>query len=139
MIILGISAFYHDSAATLIIDGCIIAAVQEERFSRKKHDPSYPKYSIKYCLETAAIEACDIDYVVFYDKPLSKFNRLLKTYLAFAPNGITSFLKSIPIWLKNKLFQKQQVLKELKPRGGEPVALCHKCSAYKIASDLALS
>ena len=113
MIILGISAFYHDSAATLVIDGSIIAAVQEERFSRKKHDLSYPKHSIKYCLESAAIEACDIDYVVFYDKPLSKFNRLLKTYLAFAPNGITSFRESIPIWLKNKFFQKQQVLKEL--------------------------
>ena len=113
MIILGISAFYHDSAATLVIDGSIIAAVQEERFSRKKHDHSYPKHSIKYCLENAAIEPCDIDYVVFYDKPLSKFNRLLKTYFAFAPNGLTSFRESIPIWLKNKFFQKQDVLKEL--------------------------
>ena len=113
MIILGISAFYHDSAATLVMDGSIIAAVQEERFSRKKHDLSYPIHSIKYCLEKAEIEACDVDYVVFYDKPLSKFNRLLKTYFAFAPNGLTSFQESIPIWFKNKFFQKQQVLKEL--------------------------
>ncbi len=113
MIILGISAFYHDSAATLVIDGSIIAAAQEERFSRKKHDFGYPKCSIKFCLEKGEIKACDVDYVVFYDKPLSKFNRLLKTYFAFAPNGLTSFRESIPVWFKNKFFQKQQVLKEL--------------------------
>ena len=113
MIILGISAFYHDSAATLVIDGDIVAAAQEERFSRIKHDHKYPKKSINYCLKRARIKASEIDYVVFYDKPLSKFSRLLKTYLAFAPNGFSSFKESIPIWLNDKRYQKKQLISEL--------------------------
>ena len=95
--ILGISAFYHDSAAALLIDGKIIAAAQEERFTRKKHDPSYPYNSIKYVLEEANLKLNEIDQIVFYEKPFLKFERLLETYLAFAPKGFANFLMSMPI------------------------------------------
>lgn len=112
MRILGISAFYHDSAAALIEDGTIVAAAQEERFSRKKHDADFPTKAIAYCLREAKVEMKDIDYVAFYDKPFLKFERLLETYLAFAPNGFRSFKTAIPIWLKEKLFQKDLLRKE---------------------------
>lgn len=110
--LLGISAFYHDSAAALIIDGQIIAAAQEERFTRVKHDPSFPKYSIQYCLDFAQCTFEDIDAVVFYDKPLLKFERLLETYLAHAPRGFRSFARAMPIWLKEKLYFKQLLRRE---------------------------
>jgi len=112
--ILGISAFYHDSAAALLIDGKIIAAAQEERFTRKKHDPSYPYNSIKYVLSEAKLELSQIDQIVFYEKPFLKFERLLETYLAFAPKGFTTFLMSIPVWLREKLFQKKFIFDQLK-------------------------
>ena len=112
--ILGISAFYHDSAAALLIDGKIIAAAQEERFTRKKHDASYPYNSIKYVLDESKFELNQIDQVVFYEKPFLKFERLLETYLAFAPNGFKSFLMSMPIWLREKLFQKKFLFDQLK-------------------------
>ena len=114
MYILGISAFYHDSAACLLKDGEIVAAAQEERFTRKKHDAGFPTHAIQYCLEEAGIAAKDIDNVVFYEKPFVKFERLLETYLAFAPKGFTSFAKAMPVWIKDKLFQKSALIKELK-------------------------
>ena len=114
MNILGISAFYHDSAACLIRDGDIIAAAQEERFTRKKHDAGFPHNSIQYCLKQAQLDPEHIDNVVFYEKPFMKFERLLETYLAFAPRGFTSFFKAMPIWIKDKLFQKSVLIKELK-------------------------
>jgi carbamoyltransferase len=98
--VLGISAYYHDSAAALVADGSIIAAAQEERFTRKKQDAGFPGSAIKYCLQSAGIELSEVDYVVFYDKPLIKFERLLETYLAYAPRGFRSFLAAMPIWLK---------------------------------------
>lgn len=113
MKILGISAFYHDAAAALVVDGEIVAAAQNERFTRKKHDQGYPKDSIDYCLKSAGISAKEIDYVAFYDKPLAKFERLLKTYFAFAPRGFESFREAIPLWVKEKLFQKNRILAEL--------------------------
>lgn len=111
--ILGISAYYHDSAAALIADGEIIAAAQEERFTRKKHDPNFPEQAIRYCLKEADINFSNIDHVVFYDKPLIKFERLIETYLAYVPKGFRSFLTAIPIWLKEKLFLKSTLKKEL--------------------------
>jgi len=114
MYILGISAFYHDSAACLLKDGEIVAAAQEERFTRKKHDAGFPTHAIQYCLKEAGIAAKDIDNVVFYEKPFVKFERLLETYLAFAPKGFTSFAKAMPVWIKDKLFQKSALIKELK-------------------------
>lgn len=114
MLILGISAFYHDSAAALIRDGVIVAAAQEERFSRKKHDSRYPTRAINYCLSTVRHGLADVDYVVFYDKPFIKFERLLDTYLAFAPRGFRSFRMALPLWLHEKLFQKRLLVKELK-------------------------
>ena len=110
--ILGISAFYHDSASALIIDGNIIAAAQEERFSRKRHDAAFPENAINYCLEEAQVNLSSIDLVVFYDKPFLKFERLIETYLSFAPQGFLSFKTAIPIWLKEKLFQKNLLHKE---------------------------
>jgi len=104
--VLGISAFYHDSAAALIEDGRIVAAAQEERFSRKKHDARFPQYALEYCLAAGGTDLAGIDYVAFYDKPFLKFERLLETYLAFAPRGFRSFRMAIPIWVKEKLFQK---------------------------------
>jgi len=115
--ILGISAFYHDSAATLIIDGEIIAAAQEERFTRKKHDNSFPANAINYVLSHSNLKMSDIDKIVFYEKPFLKFERLLETYVAFAPRGFKSFSKAMPIWLKEKLFQKQLLLENLRKLG----------------------
>ncbi len=112
--ILGISAFYHDSAATIIIDGKIIAAAQEERFTRIKHDPSYPHNAIEFVLKYANLKLSEIDQIVFFEKPFLKFERLLETYVAFAPRGFKSFSKAMPIWLKEKLFQKKFLLNELK-------------------------
>ena len=114
MRILGLSAFYHDSAAALVEDGRIVAAAQEERFTRKKHDSRYPHSAIAYCLAEAGIKLDAVDHVVFYDKPFLKFERLLETYLAFAPRGFTSFRMAIPVWLKEKLFQKKLLSDELK-------------------------
>ncbi len=114
MFILGISAYYHDSAACLLKNGEIIAAAQEERFTRKKHDACFPQSAIKYCLEEAKISANQIDNVVFYEKPFVKFERLLETYLAFAPKGFASFAKAMPVWIKDKLFQKSALIRELK-------------------------
>lgn len=107
--ILGISAFYHDSAAALIVDGQIVAAAQEERFTRKKHDPSFPSNAVNYCLRQSGLNESDLKYVAFYEKPLRKFERLLETYLAFAPRGFTSFRTALPIWLKEKLFHRRML------------------------------
>ena len=112
--ILGISAFYHDSAAALVIDGKIISAAQEERFSRKKHDARYPFNAIKFVLDNSNLKLSEIDYIVFFEKPFLKFERLLETYLAFAPKGFNSFSMSMPIWLKEKLFQKKFLFDKLK-------------------------
>ena len=114
MRILGISAFYHDSAAALLADGKLVAAAQEERFTRKKHDARFPRNAIDFCLQHAGIDFKDIDYVAFYDKPFLKFERLLETYLAFAPRGFTSFRMAIPVWLKEKLFQKSLLRDEFR-------------------------
>jgi len=111
--ILGISAFYHDSAACLVRDGEIVAAAQEERFTRKKHYAGFPSQSVRYCLREAGVSLNELRYVAFYDKPLVKFERLLETYLAFAPRGIRSFIAAMPVWLKEKLFLKQLLQKEL--------------------------
>ena len=108
-----LSAFYHDSAVALLRGGKILSAVQEERFTRKKHDSSFPKNSIKFCLKNAKISGNEIDKIVFYDKPILKFERLLETYLAFAPRGFKSFKMSIPLWLKEKVFQEDLIKKEL--------------------------
>ena len=121
MYILGISAYYHDSAACLIKDGEIIAAAQEERFTRKKHDASFPHYAIQYCLKESQIAADKIENVIFYEKPFMKFERLLETYLAFAPKGFISFAKAMPIWIKDKLFQKSELVKKLKSTLGDRV------------------
>lgn len=119
MVILGISAFYHDSAVALLQDGEIIAAAQEERFSRKKHDARFPRHALEYCLRAGKIPWSKIDFVVFYDKPFLKFERLLETYLAFAPRGFRSFRLAMPIWLREKLFLKDLLLRELKAHGGD--------------------
>ena len=113
-IILGISAFYHDSAAALLIDGKIIAAAQEERFTRKKHDSSYPYNAINFILNFSKLKLNEVDSIVFFEKPFLKFERLLETYLAFAPKGFSSFAMSMPIWLKEKLFQKNFLFNNLK-------------------------
>lgn len=115
--ILGISAFYHDSAAAIVIGGKIIAAAQEERFTREKHTPGFPKNAILYCLEEAGLELDELDAIVFYDKPLLKFERLLQTYYAFAPKGLASFLKAIPVWLHEKIFLKKLIYDGLKEIG----------------------
>ena len=121
MYILGISAFYHDSAACLLKDGDIVAAAQEERFTRKKQDAGFPHYAIKYCLKEANITSIQIDNIVFYEKPFVKFERLLETYLAFAPKGFSSFAKAMPLWIKDKLFQKSALIKEIRATLGEDV------------------
>ena len=141
MYILGLSAFYHDSAACLLKDGEIIAAAQEERFTRNKHDAGFPHHAIQYCLKEAGISANQIDNVVFYEKPFVKFERLLETYLAFAPRGFPSFAKAMPIWIKDKLFQKSALISKLKATLDKNVAwsdrllfsehhLSHAASAY---------
>ncbi len=113
MYILGISAYYHDSAACLLKDGDIVAAAQEERFTRRKHDPEFPRNAIQYCLQEAGISIENVDYIAFYDKPFVKFNRILETYLAYAPRGIRSFLKAMPLWLRKKLWIPDLIHKEL--------------------------
>ena len=119
MRILGISAFYHDSAAALVVGGEIIAAAQEERFTRVKHDPSFPHAAIRACLDHAGIELEDVDYVVFYEKSFLKFERLLETYLAFAPRGFGPFRKAMPLWIREKLFQRDLLVKELRRAGAD--------------------
>ncbi len=121
MNILGISAYYHDAAACLVVDGKIIAAAQEERFTRIKHDSSFPNHAISYCLKEAGIGAKDLDHIVFYDKPFLKFERLLETYLAFAPRGFKSFATSLPVWLKDKLFQKSVITKAMTNLWGKDI------------------
>jgi carbamoyltransferase len=111
--ILGISAFYHDSAAALVVDGKIVAAAQEERFSRKKHDPGFPSQAMEYCLKEAGLDGEQLDFVAFYDKPVTKFERLLETYLSFAPSGVQSFRKAMPVWLKDKLHMPRTIRKGL--------------------------
>ena len=117
MYILGISAYYHDSAASILKNGTIIAAAQEERFTRKKHDQSFPSNAIKYCLKEANINASDLGLVAFYDKPFLKFERILETYLSYAPKGLSSFLKAIPLWIKKKLWIKELIKDELNYEG----------------------
>jgi carbamoyltransferase len=121
MNILGLSAFYHDSAACLVSDGDIVAAAQEERFTRKKHDFGFPGRAAEYCVSATGLRPADIDYVVFYDKPFLKFERLFETYMAFSPRGFRSFATSLPIWVKEKLFQKALIVKGLKERLGAGV------------------
>ena len=136
MYILGISCFYHDSAAALLKDGKILAAAQEERFTRVKHDESFPKNAIDYCLKEAGIKVKDLDYVGFYEKPFIKFERLLKTYLATAPKGLFSFLKAMPIWLKQKLWIKYLIQQELNWDGDVvfiPHHLSHAASAFLVS------
>jgi carbamoyltransferase len=139
MRILGISAFYHDSAAAFVEDGRIAAAAQEERFSRKKHDARFPHHAIRFCLDQAGVSLDGVDYVVFYDKPFLKFERLIETYLAFAPRGFPSFRMAIPLWVREKLFQKDLLRKELRRYGDENVEarllftehhLSHAASAF---------
>lgn len=110
--VLGISAYYHDSAAALLLDGDIVAAAQEERFSRKKHDARFPRHAIDYCLNEAGIALGDVNYVTFYDKPLVKFERLLETYLSYAPKGFRSFIAAMPVWLKEKLYLRSTLTRE---------------------------
>ncbi len=121
MKILGISAYYHDAAAALVVDGKIVAAAQEERFTRKKHDDRFPEHAVRYCLEEAGLTAGDIDHVAFYDKPFLKFERLLETYLAFAPRGFASFRHALPVWVKDKLFQKDNLAKALSTTLGNQI------------------
>jgi carbamoyltransferase len=140
MTILGISAFYHDSAAALIVDGKIIAAVQEERFTRKKHDPAFPFNACNYCLKVSGLEIDELDAIVFYDKPLLKFERLLDTYYGFAPKGLPSFITAMPVWIKEKLFLKKMLHDELKKLGAKNISklkilfpehhLSHAASAF---------
>src|SRR5262245_41167537 len=115
MRLLGLSAFYHDSAAALVEDGRIVAAAQEERFSRKRHDADFPAQAIRYCLDRGRISLDEVDHVVFFEKPLIKFERLLETYLANAPRGFASFRMALPVWIKEKLFQKTNLEKDLAP------------------------
>jgi carbamoyltransferase len=133
--ILGISAFYHDSAAALVVDGRIVAAAQEERFTRRKHDPDFPTKAIEYCLAEAELDARDLNYVVFYDKPLLKFERLLETYLAFAPSGFRSFAMAMPLWLKDKLHVRRNIRRAFGPGFKTPILFTghhesHAASAF---------
>ena len=115
--ILGISAYYHDSAACLLKDGDVLAAAQEERFTRKKHDQNFPSKAIEYCMKEAEIDSSSLKIVAFYDKPLLKFERILETYLSYAPKGLGSFLKAIPLWIRKKLWIKELIKKELNYNG----------------------
>ena len=116
--ILGISAYYHDSAAALVVDGEIVAAAQEERFSRRKHDPRYPRNAVDYVLREGGLRLDQVDHVAFYDKPFLKFERLIETYVASVPRGWQSFRMAMPIWMKEKLFQKNMLFKELEQHEG---------------------
>jgi carbamoyltransferase len=135
MNILGLSAFYHDSAACLVSDGDIVAAAQEERFTRKKHDSGFPTKAAEYCVSAAGLRPADIDYVIFYDKPILKFERLFETYLAFSPRGFRSFATSLPVWLKEKLFQKAVIVDGLKEYLGPGVewAKCLRFSEHHLS------
>src|SRR5207302_551921 len=133
--ILGISAFYHDSAAALVVDGDIVAAAQEERFTRKKHDAGFPAHAVAYCLAAAGLRPDQLDYIAFYDKPLTKFERLLETYLAFAPRGLHSFCTAIPPWVKDKLFTRRTIRRHLAGSGRTPIVFLehhesHAASAF---------
>src|ERR1700687_1266739 len=116
MCILGLSAFYHDSAAAIVVDGDIVAAAQEERFTRKKHDQSFPNHAARYCLRAAGVEPKNLSYVAFYEKPLVKFERLLETYLAYAPRGFASFRRALPLWLREKLHLQREMDRGLDQR-----------------------
>jgi carbamoyltransferase len=141
MNILGISAHYHDSAAALVQDGKLIAAAQEERFTRKKHDAGFPQHAIEFCLRAGRLPLSDIDYVAFYDRPSMKFRRLLSTYLSYAPRGLGSYLRAMPLWLRDKLYQRSEIrarlatIAEIEPHRVPPV-LCaahhqsHAASAF---------
>ena len=126
MRVLGISAFYHDSAASLVADGEIVAAAQEERFTRKKHDSGFPRHAVEYCLKEAGTDVSSVDVVAFYDKPLLKFERLLETYLAFAPHGFRSFSMAIPVWLREKLFLNDFLIRELAKLGADKKTLAQR-------------
>lgn len=133
--ILGLSAFYHDSAAAIVVDGDIVAAAQEERFSRKKHDPSFPERAVAYCLREAGLSPSRLDYIAFYDKPLTKFERLIETYAAFAPRGLSSFCAAAPVWLKEKLFMRRAIRKGVGFAGDVPLVFMdhhesHAASAF---------
>src|SRR3954451_20876712 len=134
--ILGISAFYHDSAAALVVDGTVVAAAQEERFTRKKHDPAFPAQATAYCLRAAGLHLDQLAYVAFYDKPLVKFERLLESYLAYAPRGLRSFSMAIPVWLKQKLHTRRAIRVALdQPRFDKPLVFLdhhesHAASAF---------
>jgi carbamoyltransferase len=139
MKILGISAFYHDSAAAVLVDGEIIAAAQEERFTRLRHDAAFPSNAIQYCLREAGLTLHDFDYIAFYDKPFLKFERLLETYFNHAPSGLPSFLKAMPVWMKEKLLLKKMIRDELKKIAGKKIRtqllfpehhLSHAASAF---------
>ena len=140
--ILGISAFYHDSAATIIVDGKIIAAAQEERFSRKKHDSRYPYNAINFVLNFANVNLSEVDNIVFFEKPFLKFERLLETYVAMAPKGFIQFSKAMPSWLKEKLFQKKMLLNLLKQHddtfnnSNKILFSEHHLSDYKVVNNL---
>ena len=138
MYTLGISAFYHDSAACLVYEGEIIAAAQEERFTRKKHDPGFPHRAVQFCLAQAGIGITDIKYIVFYDKPLIKFERLLETYVGFSPRGIQSFLAAMPVWLKEKLLLRNLLQKEVLAcaEGVDKAQLPEICSATTMSLTL---
>jgi carbamoyltransferase len=128
--ILGISAYYHDSAAALVVDGKVVAAAQEERFTRKKHDHNFPINAVQYCLKEAALPSAKaLDYVVFYDKPLVKFDRLLETYVSYAPIGIRSFIKAMPLWLKKKLWMREDIQDQLEFEGEVLFAEHHESHA----------
>src|SRR5262245_25178834 len=141
MHILGISAHYHDSAAAMVSDGGIVAAAQEERFTRRKHDPGFPKHAIGYCLSEAGLRFEQVDYVAFYEKSLIKFDRLLETYLAYAPAGFRSFRTAMPVWLRSKLFMRRRLRADLEratrvnPRRKTPIVFTehhesHAASAF---------
>ena len=121
MKILGISAYYHDSAAALVEDGRIVAAAQEERFSRKKHDAGFPRNAVAYCVREARVPLAQIDSVVFYDKPWVKFERMMETYLGYAPRGLGSFLTAMPVWLKEKLNLRSALKRELASLDSSPM------------------
>ena len=111
--ILGISAFYHDSAVCLVRDGEIVAAAQEERFTRKKHDAAFPAHAVEYCLRAGSVKSTDLDLVAFHEKPFLKFDRILHSYLAYAPTGLRSFLMAIPLWIRERIWMKELIKKEL--------------------------
>src|SRR3954464_12226615 len=133
--ILGLSAFYHDSAAALVVDGEIVAAVQEERFSREKYDPRFPAQSVRYCLDEVGIPPEQLDYVAFYEQPLTKFERLFETYTSYAPDGFASFRQAIPVWLRQKLHLPREIRRGLDRRYEGPILFpshheSHAASAF---------